>query len=234
MGKGRPNKRINEDFFKEESKEMLYLLGISFSKYHCQKRYNKYPICVWQSSNREIIEKVKRLLRSEHKIQGPIKYKNIRKEGKSFSVYMLRIQNQKLKNDLIRYGLGKPKKERIFPDIKNKDHIDDFIRGFLDAQTKGAVYKRMQIFYRSKKRERIFKYRYIYKKLSIHFNEAFNSDLEKILLKKADITPVVHKGSNLVYQGENIQNLYDFIYGDRRYIEKHDLYLPNKKQRFEA
>ena len=123
----RPPLPVNEDFFTRESKQMWYVLGISFAHYSSLIREGGSVDNRWQSKYRRLLEIVKSCLGSAHAISGPIQYE------KGGSNYLLRMSNNRLYDSLCQRGLSVPRSERRFPQVRDH-YLDHFLRGFLDAQ----------------------------------------------------------------------------------------------------
>jgi len=114
-------KPINEHFFDEESKEMWYILGVSYSRYSISRKDNRTS---WTSSSHKLLEIVQTHLEATE-------YKIGKREGRGEMLFQVRSQYLQLK--LKERGLGVPKKERKFPKDCDKKYLDHFIRGFFDA-----------------------------------------------------------------------------------------------------
>jgi len=113
-------KSINEHFFDRESKEMWYVLGVSYSRYIISRKDNRNS---WTSSSHELLEIIQTQLEAEHKIG--------KQDGRKERLFQVR--SQYLQYKLKERGLGVPKKEREFPKDCNEKYLDHFIRGFFDA-----------------------------------------------------------------------------------------------------
>ena len=124
--------QVNEEFFTKWSRDMAYVLGyiyadgsVEYSPY-IRARYLRFG-----ATDREIISKMKRFLRSEH----PIIKKE--KEGRK-TCYLLRIGSHKIYNSLIKIGVQPNKALTMnFPSVPHR-YLGDFIRGYFDGD--GCVY----------------------------------------------------------------------------------------------
>ena len=139
--------KVNENFFKQWSKEMAYVLGFvaaDGSLEDASYLRGKYlRIC---SSDIEILEKIKTAMQSEHKIVT-LKPKQILIRGKRYiskERYMIRIGDHEIYNDLIKLGIT-PRKSKtiILPDV-SLEFMAYFLRGYLDGDGCINVYDRKQ------------------------------------------------------------------------------------------
>lgn len=119
---------VDETFFKQWSPDMAYVLGFFAADGSLtinRKRGNKYIEFV--SIDYEIIKKIKRTLKSEHKISS-------RKRGINHQIsYRLQVGSKKIYDDLIDLGFI-PNKSLIlkFPDVPTK-FLHHFVRGYFDG-----------------------------------------------------------------------------------------------------
>lgn len=197
------NKRVNEHFFDIESKIMMYLFGISLAIYSPERNG---PRNTWTSSNEDLLTIVRHHLKSNVEIGRP----------SDLNSRNLQFRNQYLHDKLIERGCVYDKSERKFPEGVKKWYSDHLFRGFLDAHvTCSYVMERYPI-------------------LQIYYNTLLLQGLHNQLVadagfsnsKKIDKSP-------LVYYGKDVEKIHDFIYRDWKFIKRHGLYLPSKKERFE-
>lgn len=121
-------KHFNKNFFKKWSSEMAYVLGYTFADgaVYSNKRGSSY--LEYTSTDLELINKVKVLLNSEHKISKRMKYNPNCKDS-----YRLQIGGVELLKDLEKYGIRQNKSLTVkFPIIPNK-YLSSFIRGYFDG-----------------------------------------------------------------------------------------------------
>ncbi len=111
---------VNEHFFDEESKEMLYVLGVSFSRYIPSKKDNRNS---WTSSSYDLLSIIQKCLDSNQAIGEPNKW-----GGRLFQV-----RSQYLQDKLGELGLSVKRSERTFPDNVKEQYLGHFIRGFFDG-----------------------------------------------------------------------------------------------------
>ena len=118
-------KPINEHFFDEESKEMMYFLGVSFSRYSASSTDNRNT---WTSSSIDLLGLVQKALETTQSIGRPNKWKS-----RNFQV-----RSQHLQDKLKQYGLGIPRSKREFPCNIEEQYLDHFVRGIFDGNVSAA------------------------------------------------------------------------------------------------
>jgi len=125
-------KKVNQDFFKNWTHNMAYILGffiadgcVTVSK---GRENNPYTFNI-TSVDLDHLEKIKNVLESEHKISK----KQIGKKG-----YQIQVRNQVLCNDLINLGIRPRKTYNLGPIEIPREYFSDFVRGFFDGD--GSVY----------------------------------------------------------------------------------------------
>lgn len=124
---------INDDFFDVWSPEMAWVLGVVFTDGHFGKSNAKGIRRLYIAQKEiELLEKIKALMRSEHKI-----IKNTQSD-KINTIYYLSFTNDKIYASLLRLGLV-PKKSLIlkFPNIPD-EYLRHFLRGCWDGD--GSFY----------------------------------------------------------------------------------------------
>lgn len=127
-------KKINQEFFKEWSPNMAYVLGffvadgcLAISK---GRKSNPYTFTI-TSKDIELLYKIKKALGSEYKIS--------KKSGSSNSVaYQIQFRNLVIVNDLMNIGIYPRKTYHLDPVRIPKEYFPDFVRGFFDGD--GSVY----------------------------------------------------------------------------------------------
>jgi intein/homing endonuclease len=121
--------KVNENFFKEWSSDMSYLLGYLYadgSMIESKEIRAKY-LCIG-SIDRYLVENSKKLLSSEHNL------KIVERGGNRKRWYSLKIGSHKIYNDLEKLGVYQNKSNTIsFPGTIPNKFINDFIRGYLDG-----------------------------------------------------------------------------------------------------
>lgn len=128
-------KKFNENYFDTYSSNMFHLLGLFIADGSISED-NKFEIC---SKDKDIIEKVKKELQSEHKI-------SVRTvDGREY--YRLGIKNKNLCDSLRRFNIVERKSymEIDLPDIP-EEYFGDFLRGIIDGDGMYGEYeKRIRI-----------------------------------------------------------------------------------------
>lgn len=116
---------INENFFSSWSAEMAYVLGLIITD-GC---ISKTGVISLSMNDKELLEKVKKVMRSEHKIT-PSKHQK--------GLYYFHFAREKLVEDLHKFGIFPRKSLTVkFPDVP-QDFLTHFIRGVFDGD--GSVY----------------------------------------------------------------------------------------------
>lgn len=132
--------RYNENFFKEWSDEMAYVLGLIYTdgNLHIRKDNSGYELGIlsFGQKEKELVEKFLHLM----DCNATIRYRE-RKEFEnttSGGLYSFSIGNNDIANDLIRLGITPNKSlDMKFPYIP-REYLRHFIRGFFDGD--GSVY----------------------------------------------------------------------------------------------
>jgi len=116
---------INDNFFAGWSPEMSYVLGLIITD-GCVSKSGGVSLCI---NDKELLEKVKKIMGSEHKIEQSKHQKNI---------YNFRFARDKLTKDLALLGVV-PRKSLVvgLPEIP-QEYLSDFIRGVFDGD--GSVF----------------------------------------------------------------------------------------------
>jgi len=116
---------INESFFSKWSLEMAYVLGLIITD-GCISKSGTVSLSM---NDKELLEKVKKAMGSEHKVE-PSKYQK--------NLYIFHFARENMVKDLEKFGIV-PKKSLIvtFPTVP-EDYLSDFIRGVFDGD--GTIY----------------------------------------------------------------------------------------------
>ncbi len=116
---------INDNFFAKWSPEMAYVLGLIITD-GCISKAGQVSL---NMNDNELLEKVKKVLGSEHKIE-PSKHQK--------GLYCFHFARVKLVEDLLKFGISSRKSLTVkFPDVP-QDFLTHFIRGVFDGD--GSVY----------------------------------------------------------------------------------------------
>lgn len=131
--KKRRGKKVNKNFFKEWSEDMAYVLGyfVADGCIFINPRGSHY--LEFDSTDRELIEKTRAILDSEHKI-GVRKWSNPNWKPK----YVLEIGSKEMFEDLEKLGFCPNKSNNLkFPEVP-KEYFSHWVRGLLDGD--GCVF----------------------------------------------------------------------------------------------
>lgn len=116
---------INENFFDKWSPEMAYVFGLIITD-GCMSKAGTVSLCI---NDRELLEKVKNVMGSEHKITPSNHQKGL---------YYYHFTREKITNDLLRLGVTPRKSLTVkFPNVP-APYLPDFIRGVFDGD--GSVF----------------------------------------------------------------------------------------------
>ena len=212
-------KTLDSNFFENWSQEMAYALGYFAADGCMLKNHRGACFIEFHSVDRDLLEGLKSLLKSSHKISTRKPKPNCQ------TLYRLQIGSKKLYNDLC--GLGFiPAKSKVldFPLVPAK-YTSDFIRGYFDGDGHVSISK-------YKRKGRIGK-------LSKTILCGFTSGSEKFLIKLFQ-TLRQHaqiKGGSLYHTNayrlsfsvKDSKKLYEFLYA-----KVDTLFLKRKKEIFES
>jgi hypothetical protein len=214
--KPRPVFLENKNFFKKWSPEMAYVLGY-FTADGCMfinPRGSHY--IEFTSTDRELIEKVRELMKSNHSI-GEYEPSNLRWRTK----YTLEIGSKEMFQDLLRLSLTPHKSNRIkLPSIP-QEYLSDFVRGYFDGDgcPSFGIYRRKTRKSKAKHLNTRF----------ISGNKKFLENLLKMLRRNAHLKGgfIVKKskdsGFELSFSINDSKKLYKFMYegvSNSRFLER--------------
>ncbi len=111
---------INENFFKNQSPEMAYVLGFIYSDGNLSNQLDFFSI---SQKEPEILYKIKNWMSADHPI--------VRKAKQD--IHMLTIGNKVMINDLMSLGLTPNKSLDVKFPVLDKDLHSHFIRGYFDG-----------------------------------------------------------------------------------------------------
>lgn len=132
-------KTKNKDFFKKWSPEMAYVLGFFAADGNLTINLRGSCYLEFTSRDKSIIEKIRMLLGSNHKMAQRMSNVN-----RSVIYYRLQIGSKEMFNDILKLGMTLNKNKRLkFPRIPNK-YLSSFIRGYFDGDGNVTIstYKR--------------------------------------------------------------------------------------------
>lgn len=124
--------QVNENFFKQWSAEMSYVLGLICADGSVQdSTKHKGPVLRIASKEKEPLEELRDLMSSTHLVRE--------ESNKNGQWFVLSIYSKRIVHDLMSIGI-KPRKswDGTMPDIPD-EYMPDFIRGFFDGD--GSVYE---------------------------------------------------------------------------------------------
>ncbi len=212
-------KTKNENFFKKWSPEMAYVLGFFAADGNLTlgKRGNHY--IEFTSCDKDIIEKIRAILGSDHKVSERKSPKENQKNS-----FRIQIGSKILFQDLIKIGFTPNKSKRlVYPKIPNQ-YFRHFVRGYFDGDghVSEGIYQKWD--------------RKIPSKLLLsgftcgtkNFLQKLKSDLKRYKIIKGG-TLYYQKGYRLNFAINDSIGLYEFLYKDI----SNGLYLARKKKIFE-
>lgn len=209
----RTKQGVNVDFFKKWSLEMAYVLGY-FSADGCMfinPRGSKYVS--FTSVDHEILDKVKNILKSEHKLTVKKRRDKHWKDS-----YTLQIGSREMYQDLIGLGFMPNKALRFRLPPVPKKYMRHFIRGYFDGD--GSI-----TYGHFKRKDRNNKMTpYLLTCLS-SANIPFLREISKVLKENMGITGgyIDKKGGHLAYSKLDSTKLFHYIYtnvGKKQYLER--------------
>lgn len=132
--------RYNENFFKEWSVEMSYVLGLIYTdgNLHIRKAKSGYVtgILSFGQKDKELVEKFLNLMNCDARIR--FRERRVFNNTTSGELFYITIGNNDLAKDLIKLGVAPNKSlDMKFPEISN-EYLRHFVRGFFDGD--GSVY----------------------------------------------------------------------------------------------
>jgi DNA-binding transcriptional regulator WhiA len=219
-GKMPIHKEVNQHFFKKWSSEMAYVLGFFTADGNMLHNKRGAYFMEFYITDREIIEKIKKLLESNHKIAT----RDRRKLNPNYKVgYRLQIGSKEIFNDLLKLGLTPNKSTTVrFPKVP-RIYLSDFVRGYFDGDGHVSVSEYQKKDHKSKSKIIITGFTSGSKK--------FLEGLWNILKENQSIkggTLFYAQGHRLCFSTNDSFVLYNFMYKDSG-----KLYLARKKVIFE-
>lgn len=129
--------QFNKDFFKKWTPEMAYVLGFMYADGNITNSIpSRTQYTNFYSSDKEILEKIKYVLSSEHPIEVILPKTRVYQNGiyTSKKGFRLRIGSREMYQDLLNLGLTPKKSLTItFPDNIPHKYFNDFVRGYFDG-----------------------------------------------------------------------------------------------------
>lgn len=199
---------INDNFFTKWSPEMAYVLGLIITD-GCVSKAGTVSLCI---NDLELIEKVKKVMGSEHKIT-PSKHQK--------GLYYFHFAREKLVSDLKRLCVVPRKSLTVKFPIVPQEYMPDFIRGVFDGD--GSVF--------FDKRRPNFPLRSQFVSGSKDFIQGLESSLALLGMPKRTIYKQKTKNGwsyMFIYDHKNSQKLFNTLYGNAQ----NGLFLARKYTRF--
>jgi hypothetical protein len=214
-------KTKSENFFKNWTPEMAYVLGFFTADGNMIKNKRGAYFIEFQITDRDLLEDIKRVLGSNHKIST--RRRNIfNKNWKD--AYRLQIGSKEMFNDLLNLGLTPNKSKTIDLPILPDKYFSDFARGYFDGDgcVSCGIYNRKD----RKSKNYLFGSR---------FTSGSKVFLENLLKKFRDNGIIeggfIHnknRGFDLVLSTNDTKKLFNFLYKDL----KEGLFLKRKYDKF--
>lgn len=202
--------KVDEDFFRDWSADMAYILGIITSDGCLLEYKNGYNGIDITSKDISHLRRIKERLKSEHKI------------GKKERGYRIQIRNKRIYNNLISLGLT-PRKSKIIrlPKVPKK-YLSHFIRGVFDGD--GSV-----MVWREPRWNHTWQIRASFTSGSQQFLQDLDKQLRLIAGLSGGKVSSVTRGYHLRYVSmPGCLALYKFMYEDNS-----NLFLKRKRDKFE-
>ncbi|TSD02985.1 MAG: hypothetical protein Athens071416_376 [Parcubacteria group bacterium Athens0714_16] len=211
-------KKFNKDFFKKWTPEMAYVLGFFMADGYMSVNSRGSEYFAIQITDKNILEKIKKIINSEHKIS-----KRIRKPTER-PIFRLQIGSKEVCEDLRKLGVEELKTKTMrLPDIPNK-YLGDFIRGYFDGD--GNVWVGFVNKYRKTK---TFVIHSAFTSCSKGFLIDLRNKLSGINFGEGSLYKTKKNAYVLKYSVKSSTLLYKLIYDNL----KSDLFLNRKKKVFE-
>jgi len=211
--------KVNENFFKTWSRNSSYVLGFIYADGHLEDAsYLRGKYLRFTSTDRSLIEKIKKSLNSDHTIVV------IAGSGNRKAIYRLRIGSHKIYNDLENIGLHPRKSLDIkFPYVPYS-FLSDFVRGYFDGdgciafeKVKNRPYNRLKVIFTSGSKD---------------FLESLSKKLKQRCIGKIGRVYDSHQSYQLIYNSVVAAKLLEFMYSkvwERRLLYLDRKYLKYKK-----
>jgi hypothetical protein len=211
--------KFNKNFFKSWSPDMAYVFGFFVADGNMIKNNRGAHFISFYSTDLSVIEKIRKLLNSNHKIS----VKNKSKTNPLWEdCYQLRIGSKEVFNDLINLG-GMPNKSLVIrmPAVP-QEYLGHFVRGYFDGDGHVSVGEYQQKDRKNKSRVIITGF--------MSGSRRLLEGLKTALKKSADTqggSLCYTSGYHLCFSAHDSLRLYDFMYKDDR-----GLCLERKKSKF--
>ena len=211
-------KKFNKNFFKEWTPEMAYVLGFFMADGYIVVNTRGSEYFAIQIIDKNIIEKIKKNMDSEHKIS-----KRTRKPNEQ-PIYRLQIGSKEMCEDLRKLGVEELKTKTMrLPNIPDK-YIKDFVRGYFDGDGNvwiGLIHK--------KRKTNMLTIQTAFTSCSVDFLIDLRNKLSGINLGEGSLYKTQKNAYVLKYSVKNSVLLYNLMYDNL----KNTLFLKRKKDVFE-
>lgn len=128
QGETRTIFHVNNDFFKIQSREMAYILGLLGSD-GCVARNKNVVYIELQRQDKEILEKINTILENERPISDYV-------TGRGYENSKMYFYSSEIKKDLAKYNIIPNKtydKQYKFPELLEEKYYFDYFRGLFDG-----------------------------------------------------------------------------------------------------
>ena len=204
---------VNHEYFKTQSEDMAYWIGILGSDGSVNRDKNMVYIEL-NRGDKELLEKLNKSIENERPVKDYV-------TGRDYENSKLYFYSREIKQDLSKYGIVPNKtysEDYCFPSLLSKEFYPDYIRGLFDGDGSVKITGVSPTFQID-----IGKYE-IAKKIVAFFKEK-NIDLSISSLPKKNVTIYRVYG----YGREKLLSIYKLLYST-----KSDLFLKRKKEKFET
>ena len=208
-------KKVNQDFFKEWSHDMAYVLGFLFADGNIIKNKRGAHFISFYSADLVLLKLIKKALNSDHKIT---KRKSINLHN-----YSIQIGSKEIYRDLIKLGLKEKKTHRMkFPKMENK-YFSDFLRGYFDGDGNvwvGEIHKERKTTHQT--------IRTSFTSCSYEFLRSLQNYISKTTAHSGSLVKGRGNYYRLTYSSQGSFNLYKIMYNN----SQSPLFLKRKKVTF--
>lgn len=211
-------KKFNKDFFKKWTSEMAYVLGFFMADGSITINPRGSEYFAIQITDKDILEKIKKSMRSEHKIS-----KRIRKLTEK-TIYRIQIGSKEMCEDLRKLGIEELKTKTMkLPNIPGK-YLGDFVRGYFDGD--GNVWVG---FVNKHRKTKTFVIHSAFTSCSFGFLTDLREKLQRFNFGNGTLYKTQKNAYVLKYGVKSSILLYKLMYDNL----KSDLFLSRKKNIFE-